>query len=315
MSPALRLQERMMVEEWHTFHTKNLEQDAVLLLFDMIYESLAVFKKQYWLGVIAMQVHTLSARAAWLLLRTHQHTSCEVACAFVPRHPIPHVSRLQNPFDFLSISDIIWQTQPDIIIETGKESGTTSLLIAGRQRVSSTSLSWVLLLQSCPWMRAAERSGATAAQALLMGALLSCGPAYFTSWASTTQRWSLWTCSHPAGIRQRSTGKAETFSESQLMTTSCVHWSSSGGGGRHWQFHGNVGVIVYALLCRGGKPRLNATDSPLWSKHVTFIKVSMLSANGRQLRNGGSSHSNPDSVTKCCTCFNACRGAAWMTVH
>lgn len=28
-----------------------------------------------------------------------------------------------------------------------------------------------------------------------------------------------------------------------------------------------------SCCCRGGRPRLNATDSPLWNKHVTFVQV------------------------------------------
>ncbi|WP_444611446.1 hypothetical protein, partial [Blastomonas fulva] len=41
---------------WKTFNVPELDQDAVVLLFDLLYESLGVFKKQYWLGVITMQV-------------------------------------------------------------------------------------------------------------------------------------------------------------------------------------------------------------------------------------------------------------------
>jgi hypothetical protein len=116
----------MMVEEWHTFHTKNLEQDAVLLLFDMVYESLGVFKKQYWMGVIAMQVHGS--------VKAQGHDSCiSCNCGSDIQLPVtlantwvgpPH---LQNPFDFLSISDIIFTVKPDIIIETGKGKGNVDI--------------------------------------------------------------------------------------------------------------------------------------------------------------------------------------------
>ncbi|GFH12702.1 uncharacterized protein HaLaN_08439, partial [Haematococcus lacustris] len=73
------IQERMHNPAWKTFNVPELDQDAVVLLFDLLYESLGVFKKQYWLGVITMQ----------------------------------------NPFDMMSINDIIYTIQPDLIIETG----------------------------------------------------------------------------------------------------------------------------------------------------------------------------------------------------
>lgn len=39
-----------MTEEWRTFPVETPEQDKVLLLFDMLYEKLLVFTKQYWMG-------------------------------------------------------------------------------------------------------------------------------------------------------------------------------------------------------------------------------------------------------------------------
>lgn len=69
----------MFNPEWMTYAVKNLQQDAVLLLYDVLYEALGVFKQQYWLGSITMQ----------------------------------------NPNDMMSISDIISTIKPDLIIETG----------------------------------------------------------------------------------------------------------------------------------------------------------------------------------------------------
>ena len=68
-----------MTPEWKTFAVDSLDQDKIVLLFDMLYEHRQVFKQQYWMGVITMQ----------------------------------------NPFDMYSIQDIIYTTRPDLLIETG----------------------------------------------------------------------------------------------------------------------------------------------------------------------------------------------------
>ena len=70
-----------MTPEWKTFAVETLDQDKIVLLFDMLYEHLQVFTKQYWMGVITMQ----------------------------------------NPFDMYSIQDIIYTTRPDLLIETGMQ--------------------------------------------------------------------------------------------------------------------------------------------------------------------------------------------------
>ncbi len=69
----------MFSEESKTFNVATLDEDAVVFLFDILYEKLGIFKQQYWLGTIAMQ----------------------------------------NPFDMMSITDIIYTVRPDLIIETG----------------------------------------------------------------------------------------------------------------------------------------------------------------------------------------------------
>mmetsp|Transcript_1094 Transcript_1094/g.2379 ORF Transcript_1094/g.2379 Transcript_1094/m.2379 type:complete len:534 (-) Transcript_1094:633-2234(-) len=80
--------ERIYNPKWMTFSVQTPEQDAVVLLFDVLYEKLAVFTRQYWLGVITMQ----------------------------------------NPFDMYSIQDIIYTTKPDLLIETGTANGGSALL-------------------------------------------------------------------------------------------------------------------------------------------------------------------------------------------
>ena len=41
---------RMFNRDWATFAVQTPEQDAVVLLFDLLYEKLAIFTRQYWLG-------------------------------------------------------------------------------------------------------------------------------------------------------------------------------------------------------------------------------------------------------------------------
>ena len=51
--PCLTLacpQERLFNASWMTFPVDSLEEDAVLMLFDVLYEKLAIFTRQYWLG-------------------------------------------------------------------------------------------------------------------------------------------------------------------------------------------------------------------------------------------------------------------------
>jgi hypothetical protein len=48
--PYLTPQERMYSEPWKTFNVESLERDAVIMLFDVLYEKLKVFTRQYWLG-------------------------------------------------------------------------------------------------------------------------------------------------------------------------------------------------------------------------------------------------------------------------
>ena len=45
-----------MKPEWKTYNVDNLHQDAVIFLFDMLYEKRAVFKGQYWLGELGERV-------------------------------------------------------------------------------------------------------------------------------------------------------------------------------------------------------------------------------------------------------------------
>lgn len=50
---TLRMQERIFNPEWMTFPVDTPEQDAAVLLFDMLYERLTVFTRQYWMGELA----------------------------------------------------------------------------------------------------------------------------------------------------------------------------------------------------------------------------------------------------------------------
>ena len=43
-------QERLFNASWMTFPVNSLEEDAVVMLFDVLYEKLTVFTRQYWLG-------------------------------------------------------------------------------------------------------------------------------------------------------------------------------------------------------------------------------------------------------------------------
>ncbi|KAG1671401.1 hypothetical protein FOA52_011898 [Chlamydomonas sp. UWO 241] len=80
--------DRMFNQDWKTFDVENLEQDAVVFLFDMLYEKMHVFLRQYWMGIVTMQ----------------------------------------NPFDMYSIQDIIYTNQPDLLIETGTAGGGSANL-------------------------------------------------------------------------------------------------------------------------------------------------------------------------------------------
>jgi hypothetical protein len=141
------LQERMFVPEWNTFNTENPVQDAVVLLFDVLYEALGVFKKQYWMGTITMQVqitramprsmhqHLFARFCTSLFLYSHIHAitchhmqriiavCCQPRFTRVVRQMISGTCRaccaVQNPFDMMSIADIIFTVKPDLIIETG----------------------------------------------------------------------------------------------------------------------------------------------------------------------------------------------------
>ncbi|KAG1656016.1 hypothetical protein FOA52_005644 [Chlamydomonas sp. UWO 241] len=81
---------RMFTPDWMTFAVATPEQDAVVLLFDVMYEKMAVFTKQYWLGTINMQ----------------------------------------NPFDMYSIQDILFTVRPTFMLETGTANGGSALLWA-----------------------------------------------------------------------------------------------------------------------------------------------------------------------------------------
>lgn len=39
------------------------------------------------------------------------------------------VAAMQQPFDFLAISDIIYEIQPDVVLETGVYTNTTQLAL------------------------------------------------------------------------------------------------------------------------------------------------------------------------------------------
>jgi len=80
--------ERMFKKEWATFDTHSADIDHVVFLFDVLYEKLKIFTKQYWLGVITMQ----------------------------------------NPFDMFSIADIIYTVKPDLMIEAGTANGGSAVL-------------------------------------------------------------------------------------------------------------------------------------------------------------------------------------------
>uniref|UniRef100_A0A7R9VRG8 Rhamnosyl O-methyltransferase n=1 Tax=Chlamydomonas euryale TaxID=1486919 RepID=A0A7R9VRG8_9CHLO len=82
--------ERMFNPDWMTFAVATPEQDAVVLLLDVLYEKLGVFKRQYWQGVITMQ----------------------------------------NPFDMYAIQDILFTVRPTLMVETGTANGGSALLWA-----------------------------------------------------------------------------------------------------------------------------------------------------------------------------------------
>ncbi len=44
----------MFREESKTFKTGNLDEDAVLFLFDILFEKTGVYTNQYWLGTLMM---------------------------------------------------------------------------------------------------------------------------------------------------------------------------------------------------------------------------------------------------------------------
>ncbi|GAX73538.1 hypothetical protein CEUSTIGMA_g989.t1 [Chlamydomonas eustigma] len=98
--------ERFFNSSWMTFPVATPEEDAVVMLFDVLYEKLTVFTKQYWLGVITMQ----------------------------------------NPFDMYSIQDIIFTTRPTLLIETGTANGGSALLWASILNLSDLDDSKIITL-------------------------------------------------------------------------------------------------------------------------------------------------------------------------
>mmetsp|Transcript_1096 Transcript_1096/g.2385 ORF Transcript_1096/g.2385 Transcript_1096/m.2385 type:complete len:534 (-) Transcript_1096:676-2277(-) len=113
--------ERIYNPKWMTFSVQTPEQDAVVLLFDVLYEKLAVFTRQYWLGVITMQ----------------------------------------NPFDMYSIQDIIFSTQPDLLIETGTANGGSALLWSSVMELCGLEDSKIITvdLQSPVWEKGTHWGG------------------------------------------------------------------------------------------------------------------------------------------------------------
>jgi len=110
-----------MTPEWKTFDVETPEQDHVMLLFDMLYEKLHVFTRQYWMGVITMQ----------------------------------------NPFDMYSIQDIIFSTQPDLLIETGTANGGSALLWSSVMELCGLEDSKIITvdLQSPVWEKGTHWGG------------------------------------------------------------------------------------------------------------------------------------------------------------
>ncbi|KAL4444649.1 hypothetical protein ABPG77_002466 [Micractinium sp. CCAP 211/92] len=82
--------ERLYNPEYQNFNVKDKQEDTVLELFDLMYEKKKIFLRQKWMGV----------------------------------------SMMQDPFDLLVIQNIIYDLQPDLIIETGTANGGSSLLWA-----------------------------------------------------------------------------------------------------------------------------------------------------------------------------------------
>ncbi|KAL4427670.1 hypothetical protein ABPG75_001759 [Micractinium tetrahymenae] len=84
------MKERLYNPEYQNFNVPDKQEDAILELFDIMYEKKKIFLKQKWMGV----------------------------------------SMMQDPFDLLVIQNIIYDLQPDLIIETGTANGGSSLLWA-----------------------------------------------------------------------------------------------------------------------------------------------------------------------------------------
>ena len=67
MPNAVRAQwlkrERMSNSRWKTFDVETADQDHVVFLFDVLYEKLKVFTRQYWLGWVAAVLAVLAVAA------------------------------------------------------------------------------------------------------------------------------------------------------------------------------------------------------------------------------------------------------------
>eukprot|EP00887_Chlorella_sp_A99_P000455 scaffold17.g455.t1 len=84
------MRERLYHRDYQNFNVGSKDEEAVVELFDILYERHHIFLNQRWLGFTCMQ----------------------------------------DPFDLLAIQNLIWDVRPDLIIETGTANGGSALLWA-----------------------------------------------------------------------------------------------------------------------------------------------------------------------------------------
>ena len=79
-------QERLFNASWMTFPVNSLEEDAVVMLFDVLYEKLTVFTRQYWLGKGRGRVKwTKLAKPHFIIFAICDHFMC-----FSQKLSLPH---------------------------------------------------------------------------------------------------------------------------------------------------------------------------------------------------------------------------------
>lgn len=98
--------QRMFNPKWRTFATSNPDMDALLYMMDLKYEVETVFAKQRWNGITAMQ----------------------------------------QPFDFVVISNLIYALKPALIIETGTANGGSALMWASVLELAGLSSSRIVTM-------------------------------------------------------------------------------------------------------------------------------------------------------------------------